>query len=40
MGGGGDYAVYADGKYQLAQALQEMNDWLSLQQKISSSAKK
>jgi hypothetical protein len=39
MGGGGDYGVYADGRYQLTQALLEMNDWLNLQQKLSSSAK-
>ena len=40
MGGGGDYGVYADGRYQLTQALLEMNDWLNLQQKLSSSANK
>jgi len=40
MGGGGDYGVYADGRYQLAQALLEMNDWLKLYQKQSSSDKK
>ena len=40
MGGGGDYGVYADGRYQLTQALQEMNDWLNLHQKLSTSSKK
>ena len=35
MAGGGDYGVYADGRYQLAQTLQEMNDWLNLHKKIS-----
>ena len=40
MGGGGDYGVYADGRYQLIQAVQEMNDWLNLQQKLSTSSKK
>jgi hypothetical protein len=30
MGGGGDYAVYADGYYQLSQTLLEMNEWLKL----------
>ena len=40
MGGGGDYGVYADGRYQLTQAILEMNDWLNLQQKMSSSIKK
>ncbi len=29
MGGGGDYGVYADGRYQLTQVLLEMNDWLN-----------
>ncbi len=40
MGGGGDYGVYADGRYQLTQVLLEMNDWLNLHQKLSASAKK
>jgi len=40
MGGGGDYGVYADGRYQLSQALLEMNDWLNLHRKIGASAKK
>jgi len=35
MAGGGDYGVYADGRYQLIQALMEMNDWLNLHKKIS-----
>ena len=29
MGGGGDYEVFADGHYQLSQAIQEMNAWLN-----------
>jgi hypothetical protein len=40
MGGGGDYGVYADGRYQLTQALLEMDDWLNLHRKLSFSAKK
>ena len=40
MAGGGDYGVYADGRYQLTQALLEMNDWLNLQQKLDASVKK
>jgi hypothetical protein len=32
--------VYADGRYQLTQALLEMNDWLNLQQKLHSAVKK
>ena len=34
MGCGGDYGVYADGRYQLSQALLEMNDWRVLQEKV------
>ncbi|NNL75166.1 MAG: hydroxylamine oxidase [Desulfobacterales bacterium] len=33
MGGGGDYGVYADGRYQLSQALLELNDWFQLRKK-------
>jgi len=40
MAGGGDYGVYADGRYQLTKALLEMNDWLNLHQKLSASSKK
>jgi len=32
--------VYADGRYQLAQTLLEMNDWLNLHQKLGPSNKK
>ncbi len=34
MGGGGDYGVYAGGRYQLTQALLELNDWLNLSKKM------
>ena len=34
MGGGGDYGVYAGGRYQLSQALLELNDWLNLRKKM------
>jgi hydroxylamine dehydrogenase len=40
MAGGGDYGVYADGRYHLNQALQEMNDWLKIHEKLNSSGKK
>ncbi len=30
MGCGGDYGVYANGRYQFSRALQELNDWLTL----------
>ena len=38
MGGGGDYGVYAGGRYQLTQALLELNDWLNLRKKMDGSA--
>jgi hydroxylamine dehydrogenase len=34
MAGGGDYGVYAGGRYQLTQTLLEINDWRVLQEKI------
>ena len=34
MGGGGDYGVYADGRYHLSQTILEMNDWLMLNQRL------
>ena len=40
MGGGGDYGVYAGGRYQLPRALREMNDWLNLRKKFDTSVKK
>jgi hydroxylamine dehydrogenase len=40
MGGGGDYGVYANGRYQLTQALLELNDWLNLHKKVNVSAAK
>jgi hypothetical protein len=39
MGGGGDYGVYAGGRYQLTQALLELNDWLKLRKKIDRSSR-
>jgi hydroxylamine dehydrogenase len=39
MGCGGDYGVYADGRYQLTQALLEMNDWRVLQEKVAANSK-
>jgi hypothetical protein len=39
MGCGGDYGVYADGRYQLTQALLEMNDWRLLQEKVAANSK-
>ena len=37
MGCGGDYGVYADGRYQLTQTLLEINDWRVLQEKAADS---
>jgi hypothetical protein len=28
MAGGGDYGVFADGRYQLSQAIIDLDDWL------------
>ncbi len=39
MGGGGDYAVYADGNYHISQALLEMNAWLERHKKIDKTGK-
>ncbi|UCF95228.1 MAG: hydroxylamine oxidase [Desulfobacterales bacterium] len=34
MGGGGDYGVYADGRYHLSQAVLELQDWLELRKRL------
>jgi hypothetical protein len=36
MGGGGDYGVYANGRYQMAHNLLELEDWLGLRKQIPS----
>ena len=38
MGCGGDYGVYADGRYQLTQALLEINDWRILHEKAAANS--
>jgi hydroxylamine dehydrogenase len=40
MEGGGDYGVFADGRYHLSKRLLELNDWLRLQQKLDAASKK
>ena len=40
MGGGGDYGVFADGRYHLSKNLLELNDWLDLRKKLDSASKK
>jgi hydroxylamine dehydrogenase len=40
MAGGGDYGVFAGGRYQLSKTLLELNDWLELQKKLESVSKK
>ncbi|MGD8725586.1 MAG: hydroxylamine oxidase, partial [Desulfobacterales bacterium] len=40
MAGGGDYGVFAGGRYQLSQTLLELNDWLKLHQKLDAASKK
>lgn len=34
MGGGGDYGVYANGRYQLSKTLLELDDWLKLRKQM------
>ena len=33
MGCGGDYGVFADGRYHLARGVRELEDWLNLRRK-------
>jgi hydroxylamine dehydrogenase len=40
MGCGGDYSVFAGGRYQLSKTLLELNDWLELRKKLDSASKK
>jgi hydroxylamine dehydrogenase len=40
MGCGGDYSVFADGRYQLSKTLLELKDWLDLREKLDSVSKK
>jgi hypothetical protein len=40
MGGGGDYGVFADGRYHLSKTLLELNDWLALQKRLEAASKK
>ncbi len=39
IGGGGDYGVYAGGRYQLTQALLEINEWRTVREKITGGSK-
>ncbi len=36
MAGGGDYGVFAEGRYQLTRNIAELNDWLELRTGIES----
>jgi len=40
MGGGGDYGVFADGRFHLSKTLLELNDWLNLQKKVDAASNK
>lgn len=40
MGGGGDYGVFADGRYHLSETLPELNDWLEMRKKLEPVSKK
>lgn len=39
MGGGGDYGVFSDGRYQLNKAVMDLHDWLELRKQVPSSTK-
>ena len=34
MAGGGDYGVFANGRYHLSKRIQELKDWLDLHSKL------
>lgn len=34
MGGGGDYSVFADGRYQFSKVLRELEEWLALRKQL------
>ncbi|MEZ4525614.1 MAG: hypothetical protein R2941_06805 [Desulfobacterales bacterium] len=34
MAGGGDYGVFADGRYQLSQRIRELQEWLDLRIRV------
>jgi hypothetical protein len=40
MACGGDYGVFADGRYQLSKALVDLNDWLNLRKQMNAASKK
>ena len=40
MAGGGDYGVFAGGRYQLSQTIVELNDWLNLRKQLFSRSKR
>ena len=40
MEGGGDYGVFAGGRYQLSRTLLEMDDWLKLRKKVDATTQK
>lgn len=36
MAGGGDYGVFADGRYQLSEQIQQLSDWYDLRSRMGS----
>jgi hypothetical protein len=34
MGGGGDYAVFAQGRFQMSQNIEELNEWLEFNREL------
>jgi hypothetical protein len=39
MGGGGDYGVFADGRYELNKATMDLQDWLEFRKQVQPSKK-
>ena len=39
MAGGGDYSVFANGRYQLSKEILELKDWLNTKEKVLSDSK-
>jgi hypothetical protein len=35
MGGGGDYGVFADGRYALSKSILSLSDWFNLHKTVS-----
>jgi hypothetical protein len=40
MGGGGDYGVFADGRYQLKKSIQQMKEWAESRKEVKTKVKR